>query len=132
MQVPFTKFPNSALFDKRLDGHDKLVLLALLHWEVSFPSYNKLTELTGLKRTKIYMCVKKLEGLGYFDRKKNYRSSPTYVFNQALVGKRASKKRDSRGSPHEPQEEEWGTGMPLEVKASLQTKGILPKKRGTE
>ena len=49
--------------------------------KIAFPSYTRITELTGMRRAMISKCIEELEEAGWIIKKQRYAHSNCYYFN---------------------------------------------------
>jgi len=57
----FTKIPNAFIESKNFNPMEKLVLLVLARYNPCFPSFTKISEMTGLSRSSVSRAIKSLK-----------------------------------------------------------------------
>lgn len=77
---PFTMVPNRLIRSKLLDPYDKCVFMVLASFNPSFPSYEKISELVGASRERVWKSLHKLEQCGVIKRYKVGRSTHYSVY----------------------------------------------------
>ena len=152
MQVPFTKVPNSAIDDLRLNAYDLAVFCVLLRFNPSFPSYPKIMKLLLVSRETVWKSLKKLEEYGYIVKLRRRGRSTVYAFKPSVIGNRLVRQANWGSSPgrlgvvrqancnktnHKKNlkseerifnshgNKQLGSGMPPGVKKFLRDKGIM-------
>jgi len=84
VMLPHTFIKNSK--KRKLLFHSRWLFVALMYYRngqtgYAFPSYDKICELTGLRRNMISKCIRELETAGWISRKKRFNASTIYTLH---------------------------------------------------
>ena len=83
----FTKIPFDFIENaKELSWHARWLYVALMYYRngksgEAFPSYDKITELTRMRREKISKSIAELERWGWIRKRRRYSNSNVYTLN---------------------------------------------------
>jgi biotin operon repressor len=83
----FTPVPRTFIKEaKQMSYHARWLYVTLMFHrntksKTAFPSYTRITELTGMRREMISKSIKELEKSGWIVKKRRYSNSSNYYFN---------------------------------------------------